>query len=307
MANTGTLHKTTTPLQTYGVLLTGIVATSLAAIFIRLAQNAEIPSLVIAASRLGIATLILTPFTLRRYSEDIRALARRDFLLIGLSGAFLAVHFITWISSLEYASVLVSSVLVSTSPLWIAGLEFAFLKLRPSRAVIIGLLAAVAGGVIIGFPAGDAPVPLGSNPLLGGVLALCGAGSLAVYLVVGRGIRPKLPLLPYIWMVYGSGALIAFTVVLLSRTQVAGYEPEGYLWVFAVALIPQLIGHSSFNYTLKHLSATFVGIAGQLEPAASALMAVFVFNEVPHEMQIIGSGLMLVGVILAITGQEAQA
>lgn len=304
MANSQAIEPVNTPWQTYLILTVGLLATSMAAIFIRLAQSADIPSLVIAASRLTIATLILTPLTLHRYQSHIRQLTRRDFALIGMAGVFLAIHFITWISSLEYTSVLISAVLVSTSPLWIALFELTFLKARLSRRVLLGLVAAVAGGVIISLPSGDVAVTLGSNPLLGGVLALAGAAGIAVYLVIGRGIRPKLPLLPYIWLVYGSAAITALFIVLVTRTPVAGYEAQGYLWVLAVALVPQLIGHSSFNYALKFISATLVGIASQLEPAASAVLAVLAFQEVPRPLQVAGSIVMLFGVILAIIGQQ---
>ena len=304
MANTQAIAPSHTPWQTYGILIVGLLATSIAAIFIRLAQGTEIPSLVIAASRLTIAALVITPITLHRYQDHVRQLTRRDFALISTAGLFLAIHFITWISSLEFTSVLISSVLVSTSPLWIALLEQIFLKSRLSRFVFIGLLAAVAGGIIISLPVGDHAVSLGSSPLMGSVLSLAGAAGFAVYLVIGRGIRPKLPLLPYIWLVYGSAAITALLVVFITRTQVAGYEPQGYFWVLAVALVPQLIGHSSFNYAVRYISATFVGIAGQLEPAASAVMAILAFQEIPRPVQVVGSIVMLFGVILAIIGQQ---
>ncbi|MBZ0302653.1 MAG: EamA/RhaT family transporter, partial [Anaerolineae bacterium] len=101
MSETQTQIITHTPWQTYAVLAGGLAAVSLAAVFIRLAQDEGISSLVIAAARLTIATLILTPFTLRCYRTHLRSLERRDLLLIGISGLFLALHFILWITSLE--------------------------------------------------------------------------------------------------------------------------------------------------------------------------------------------------------------
>lgn len=304
MSNIQALPTTHAPRQTYLVLAVGLLASSTAAILIRLAQGADIPSLFIATARLSIATLILTPIILRNYRGHIQQLARRDFLLIGLSGLFLAIHFITWITSLELTSVLISVVMVSTAPLWIALLEHFLLQSRLSRPILVGLLVAMAGGIIISLPGGEAQISLGSNPVLGSLMALTGAFTIAVYLVIGRSVRNKLPLLPYIWLVYGIAALITLIIVLLTATPVTGYPPQGYLWVLAVALVPQLIGHSSFNYVLRYLPATLVGVIGQLEPVGSATMAMVLFHEIPRPLQLIGSAIILVGVILAILGQQ---
>jgi drug/metabolite transporter (DMT)-like permease len=133
---------------------------------------------------------------------------------------------------------------------------------------------------------------------------LGGAVAVAAYYVIGRSVRPKLALLPYIWLVYGIAALAALTVIAFTRTTITGFSTSGYLWLLAVAIFPQLIGHSSFNYALKHLSATYVGVASQLEPVSSALVAFIVFQETPTEWQLVGSGIILAGVMLATIGQS---
>jgi len=101
-------------------LLTAILAVSTASIFIRFAQMDGAPSLVIAALRLTFATLLLAPLAITRYKDEILKLTRAELTLGLVSGLFLAVHFATWISSLEYTSVASSVVFVSTGPLWVA-------------------------------------------------------------------------------------------------------------------------------------------------------------------------------------------
>jgi drug/metabolite transporter (DMT)-like permease len=283
----------------------GVLAVSLAAIFIRLAQNEGMPSLVIAAGRMTVATLILTPVTLRRYSAEIRALGRPELLLAGISGVFLAAHFATWILSLEYTSVLISVVLVNSHPIWVALLEIFFLRARLARLVIIGLIVGILGSIIVAIPSGG-EVALGDNPLLGIVLAISGAITVAVYFVIGRKLRGKLSLLPYIWLVYGCSAIVLLLVVALMRIPITGYSPQGYVWIVAMALVPQLLGHSSFNYVLKYFPATYVGIAVQLEPVFSAIIAFFLFSESPLAVQILGSATILAGVVLASLGQSQK-
>ncbi len=307
MTDAALTRSTNPPLRAYAVLALGLTAVSLAAVFIRMAHAEGISSLVVAAGRLGIAALILTPVTLPRYQSQLRSLLRRDLILIGLSGVFLGLHFIFWITSLEHTTVLVSVVLVTTSPLWSAGLEAVFLRARVSRPVLIGMLLAISGAVIISLPAEGAPTALGSNPLLGSALALAGALAVSIYLVIGRSVRSRLPLFPYIWLVYSVGAVTALTAVVVTGTPVTGYSPTGYVLLLALALIPQLIGHSAFNYVLEYLSATYVGISTQLEPVMSAIMAFFLFQEAPRAVQILGSAVVMAGVVLATLGQASQS
>lgn len=287
--------------RVYPILLIGILAVSTAAIFVRFAQEAGLPSLLIAAGRLTLSALVLTPFALSRYLPQIRGLKRDELLLAASSGLLLAVHFASWIASLEYTSVLISVVFVSTNPIWVALLEFFFLKTRLNRVVIAGLLLALVGGILIGSSGGGDGA--GSQPVLGAVLALVGGVAVAIYLIIGRKLRARLPLLPYIWLVYGWAAIFLVLMVMLTRTPVIGFPADSYLWIVLLALVPQLIGHTTFNYALQYLSATYVSIAIQMEPIGSALAAFLLFREVPTAIQLGGSLLILFGVGAATLGQ----
>ncbi len=293
-------NATRAPIHAYFVLLMGIVAASVAATLIRFAQGESIPSLVIAGGRLSIATLILTPALLRQpaHIEQIRDLSMQDRLWTIVSGVFLAVHFASWVTSLEYASVLISLVLVSTSPIWVALLEIAFLKVRLSRLILLGLGLAMLGGMVIGLSGGEAGGS-SSEQITGGVLSTIGAISVAVYLVIGRRIRAQLDLTPYVWMVYGTAAILLVVAVLLSGETMFGHSVAGYGWIVLLALVPQLIGHSSFNYALAFLPATFVSVAGQMEPVFGSVVALIVLSEIPTVAQILGGVMIVVGVIMA--------
>lgn len=293
------------PVSVYLMLAAGIAAVSLAAIFIRYAQLEGLPSFLIAAGRLTVSALLLTPFALARHWTLIRSLTRRDLLLALGAGFFLAIHFATWIASLEYTSVLISVVFVTTNVLWVAVLEVLFLRVRLAALVIVGLIVAFAGGLIIGV-ADSGDTAIGSQPVLGALLALAGAIAVAVYLVIGRNLRAKLPLLPYIWLVYGMAALFLIALVVMTGTPVAGYSTAGYFWIVIMALAPQLIGHTSFNYALRYIPATVVGIITQAEPIGAAIAAFILFGQLPLPAQIVGSLLIVVGVIIASVGQTRR-
>ena len=305
MAQTTTISTSQNSNQrAYIALIIGVTAVSLAAIFIRLAQGADIPSLVIASGRLIVAALILTPLVLRNntYKQQIRQLASVEFFFISISGFFLAMHFWSWVSSLEHTSVLISVVLVTTTPIWVAILEIFFLKARLTQLIFIGLIVALMGSLVIGI-GGEESANTSGNNILGASLSAIGAMTVAVYLIIGRRLRPKLALIPYIWMVYGFAAIVLSIILVISGTSITGYNIEGYIWIIAMGLIPQLIGHSSLNYALAYLPATFISISTQAEPIGSAIIAAIIFSEIPGLAQLIGSAIILAGVTLASLGQ----
>lgn len=303
----------TTPYRAYFVILLAVVATSSAAILIRYALDAAMPPLLIAAARLAIAALVLTPLALRRHIHQVAKLSRQDLSLIILSGLCLAIHFTAWVSSLQYTTVLVSVVIVSTGPIWVAILEVLFLHIRLSRLVVAGLIIALAGGVIIGIPinAGAELTARGADDLsataTGALLAWIGALSVSVYMLIGRVLRARLPVIPYVWLVYSVAAICGCAVILLTSTRVTGYAAEGYVVLLAMGLIPQLLGHSSLNYLLEYFPAALVSMFSQLEPLGSALLALVLFRELPPEQQIAGSIIIVIGVLLASRGEIRQS
>lgn len=280
--------------RTYGMLFVGILAVSSAAILIRGAQAENIPSLVIATGRLLIASLILTPFALGSYPHELKNLTWQDIGLCILSGAFLGAHFATWITSLEYTSVVASVVLVTTNPLFVALLSFPLLGERVQRRTFFGILIAFVGSVLVALSDDAGEAPTRSAPMLGNALAVAGAIAIAFYLIIGRRIRAKLSVIPYIWLVYGTAALAMLPVFLFESP--TGYSVSGYLAVVALGIFPQLIGHSSFNYALGHFPAAYVSLMALAEPIGSALLAILFLGEMPALVAGIGSLIILIGV-----------
>ncbi len=289
-------------------LLTAILAVSTASILIRFAQ-ADAPSLVIAALRISFASLVLAPLALTRHRAELASLSRRDLGLALLSGLFLAVHFATWISSLEYTTVASSVVFVSTGPLWVALVSPLLLKEHLGRAALVGLTLALLGGTIVGLA--DACVwnnglacpslstALQGRAMWGNFLALAGAWAVTGYLVIGRKLRAKMSLIPYIFVVYGMSALALIVLMFALGESPLGYQPATYLWILALALVPQLIGHSTYNWALRYLPASLVATANLGEPIGSAILALFILGEVPTPFTLFGGALILAGIYLA--------
>ncbi|MBI3242725.1 MAG: DMT family transporter [Chloroflexi bacterium] len=299
-------------LHPYLGIVIGVLAVSAASIIIRYALAAGAPPLVIATYRLAFASLALAALVAARHRAELARLTRRDLLLAGGTGVFLAAHFAAWITSLQFTTVASSAVLVSISPLLVGVLSFVAWREKMSRALIIGLIVSLIGGVIVGLAdvcavsrGGVACPPLADfvqgRAFAGDLLALAGAVAIAFYWLIGRRLREALrvSLIPYIFLSYSTAAITLLTTVIVSRQPLVGYPPAAYFWMAVLALVPQLIGHSAFNWALRYLSATYVSVTVLGEPVGSTILAVMLLNEAPGPLKLGGGGLILVGILLA--------
>ena len=284
-------------------LIVGIITVSSGSVFIRFAQ-ADAPSLAIAAYRLGLAALLLLPVAWLRYRNEIAALELADWFWALASGIFLAIHFATWITSLEYTSVASSVALVSTSPLWVA--LFAWIAWREplNPSLLSGLGLALAGSIAISFA--EAQAAISARPFLGNALALAGALAVGGYWLIGRKLRQRISLIPYVTLVYGAAALALLAIALLYNQPLTGFKPATYGWFLLLALLPQLLGHSSFNWALGQLPAPHVAIATLGEPIGAAILAFLFLGETPSLLKGFAATLILVGIFLALRSQPMK-
>jgi drug/metabolite transporter (DMT)-like permease len=217
-----------------------------------------------------------------------------------ISGFFLALHFATWISSLDYTSVANSVVLVNTNPLWVGLLTPLIAKEKVKRAALISIVISVIGGAIIGY--GD--FAIGGKALLGDGLALAGSLCAAVYLLLGRTLRRKLSLLPYIFICYGSAAVILWVLVLSLGLPISGFSTGTVAAFWGMALIAQIIGHSTYNWALKWLSAGLIAVSLLGEPIGSTILAYILFDEGLTVYKIVGGGIILSAIYIAASSES---
>ena len=297
------------PAVPYLIVLIGILAVSTASIFIRFAQ-VYASSITIAAFRLGLAALILLPYSVIKHSRELKSLTPADLKLALLAGLILAVHFASWITSLEFTSVASSVVLVTTTPLWVSLLAPIFLGEKTPRIAFLGMGIALLGGMIIAgtdvcawqfgrLQCQLAPGSSAAETLLGDFLALLGAIAAAFYLMIGRHLRRKVSLAPYIFLVYSAAAIFLVIAMLIVDGIPPRFPNQVYLWLALLAVVPQLLGHSIFNWSLKYLPTGYVAVNLLGEPVGSIILAYFFLDEVPPAVKIIGAILILAGIALA--------
>lgn len=277
------------------VVITFAAAT--APVFIRFAQTAGVPSLAIIAIRLVLSTLLLTPFAWGQHANALKRLSRTDWLWALAAGAIHAIGLCCLFFALENTTVLVNSVLRRTSPLWTIVLEMVILQASFSGYVWGGLGVTLLGSALVAF-GGVMVFDAGQRPLLGAGLSVLDALMSAGYLVIGRKLRDKLPFLAYTWVLFAAASLMALLIVLLTGTPLLGFSEAGYGWIIVITIIAQLMGHLPMNFAVRYFPATYLSVLLQFSVIAAALMAFLYFGEMPTWLQVVGSGLIVVGVSL---------
>ena len=287
------------PSQLVVILSAGIVAVSFGAILIRLAAA---PALTVATYRVLWATCLLAPFVLSSRTSELRAMGGKDWWAVVLSGFALALHFGLWIASLDYTSVASSVLLVDTTPFFI-GLASQWILRRPcGREFWMGLSVAFLGCLVV-FRAdwsqsADSP--------LGNALALGGAAAAAVYLLIGAEARQKLSLLAYVWPVYGTAAMALALAGFGSGVRMNGFSSRTHLFMFLVGLVPQCVGHTTYNWSLRWLPPGLVGLIGLAEPVGASFLAYVILGERMTFAKLLGGIVILAGIYLASTRKRSK-
>ncbi|MGB9742832.1 MAG: DMT family transporter [candidate division WOR-3 bacterium] len=280
-------------IRIFTVLFIGIATASFASIIIRLTTA---PSLVIAAGRMLFATLLLTPFYLARPALRKRELNRKKIGMSLLGGIFLAAHFGFWIESLRHTTVTSSVVLVAMNPIFVALLSPFLIRERLSVRLWLAVIIGIVGAVIINRPAIST-----TGNLIGNLLALTGALFAALYVIIGRKLRPGISLLGYVYPVYFAAALMLILLALITGNPLTACSLKTCLFILLLAIGPQLIGHTSFNWALAYLPAPVVALTILGEPVGTTLLAVTLLRQPPTGYEILGGLIILSAIYLAST------
>lgn len=268
------------------VLAVAVLAVSSSAVLVRLAP--AIPPIALALWRTTGSAALLAP--------AIRPMARGDLARTAAAGLFLAAHFVAWFASLHHTTVLRSTVLVCTTPLWTGLIEATVLRRPPSARTWLGFGVALAGVALMAW--GGAPVDGGA--WIGDALALLGGALAAVYLVLGRVVRARVGIGAYGAVVCACAALALMPVAVATDTQLLGFSWESWLVVAGITAGPQMLGHNGFNYALRYVSAAVVSAATLLEPVGAAALAALLLGEWPTALEVAGGAVCALGVFVVL-------
>lgn len=282
-------------MTTWIILFFGVAAISSASILVRFLPG--VPAVVIAFWRLTFASLMT--FAVAGLKKELHLPTKKDVLPVLVGGVLLGLHFVAWFQSLKLTSVASSVVLVTTAPIWIALVENFWLKERLSLKEWFGICLAVLGGVLVGY--GD--FGLSTKALLGDFLALVGAWLISFHFIIGRRLRKTISLFNYTSLIYPVAALSLLLGVVFSQASFFNYHPNQFFLFFLLALFPQMIGHTSLNWALKHLKASTVVVTVLGEPIGASFLAFLFFAEMPPLLTIFGGVIILSGIFITASAQ----
>jgi drug/metabolite transporter (DMT)-like permease len=302
-------ERAPSPLLLGALVALAVVTVSLAAIFVR---QADAPAVTISFWRNAIGALALLPFAFARRHELPHG---RAFVLLPLAGLTLALHFALWIASLAYTTVAASVVLVCTQPVFVALFAFLLLRERISSMTAAGIAIAICGAVIIGGEDLLAPLmggvsvdagPPRPDAWWGNVLALLGAVAVAAYVLLGRRSRTTdgVPLVVYTFVVYASAALVLLVMALAFGDPLVGFSDDTWVAIGALALLPQLLGHTLLNWALRYVRASILSSTILFEPVIATVLAWMVLDEVPSAWTIGGGVVVLAGLVVVMAGRN---
>ncbi|KXB05725.1 hypothetical protein AKJ50_00050 [candidate division MSBL1 archaeon SCGC-AAA382A13] len=267
-----------------------VVAVSFAAIFVRLSDSHPIS---ISFHRMLFSTLVLSIFV-PNYLEDFKRITNKGWFVLLSAGFFLAAHMGLWVASLDYTTVASSVVLVTSHPLLVAWISSHYLGEKTSKRAYLSIILALGGITIMAVT----DYKFSEWGLFGDFLALLSMIAVTGYIIRGRQMRKKLSVIPYVFTVYGFSTLFLGVFSLFFSTSFKIYPIREYLLFIALALIPTMLGHTVYNWALKHVKTRVASVSLLGEPIGASILAFLILNEVPPNLTILGAIIALIGIFL---------
>ena len=273
------------------MIVVGVIGISLSSIFVKYSAA---PSAVTAAWRLIWTVLLMTPVVLgkREVRRELGETDRKTAILSVLSGLFLAIHFALWFESLRHTTVASSTTIVCTEVIWVSLGFCMFLKGKLTKKAVAAIGVTFAGSVLIAL----ADSASGDAHLYGDVLALLAAVAVAVYILIGRVVRTEASTTVYTYLVYTACGAVLMILCMVQGYGLFSFGFSAVIVGLLLAVFSTILGHSIFSWCLKFFSPSFVSASKLCEPVVAAILAGFLFGEVPTALQLLGGGLILGGV-----------
>ena len=292
-----------------GVLLAigGVVFFSLRPVIIKLAYAYVVDPVTLLALRM----IFSMPFFLAaalwaRGGSMLRPLSRRDLAAIAGLGllSYYAASFLDFLG-LQYINAGLGRLLQFIYPTVVVILSALFLGKRATRRDIAALVLTYFGLLLVFWHA------LGGeqqNLWLGAGLVFASATCYAVYLVAGSEVIARVGSVRFTAyaMVVASVACIAQFFVLRPLSAL-DLPVEVYGLAVAMALASTVIPGFMVAEALRRIGANKVAIIGALGPVTAIVLGYLGLDEIMTPLQIVGSALVLVGVVVISIKPAARA
>ena len=291
----------------YAIALISALILSTTAIFIRhLTQTYQIPSLVLAFWRDSFVVLTLLPI-LGFLRASLLRVQRRHLRYLMFYGFVLAIFNSLWTLSVSVNGAAIATVMAYCSAGFTALLGWWFLKESLDWAKILAILLSLGGCILV---SGALDPQAWHLNLLGIVTGIVSGLAYATYTLMGRsaaerGLNPWTTLL--YTFAFATIFLLFFNLLPVEQLPGKAAHPIDFLWLgsalsgwlilFLLAAGPTMTGFGLYNVSLGYLPSSVVNLIVTLEPAFTAVIAYLLLGEYLTGVQIVGSLLILTGVV----------
>ncbi|MDB4865754.1 MAG: multidrug transporter [Cohnella sp.] len=271
-------------------LLIGMIAISFAPILVR---YSDAPVSVQGMYRMLFTVMLVLPFGTKQLSA-MRSIRLKDWVLLGLAGFFLALHFLLWMASLDYTSIASSTIILALEPVFVMVGAYFIFKDRPGKIALIGMAVAFIGVCFVG--SGDMGVS--RTAFFGDTLSFLGTVAVAVNMLIAKQILTRVSSYLYSLIVFIVCVICFALYNLFTATRMTGYPGKEWLVFLLLAIVPTVFGHMIFNWLLKYVPPTTISMSVLAEPVGASLLGMVLFREVISGFQFLGGALVIVGLLL---------
>ncbi|MDT8391089.1 MAG: DMT family transporter [Lentisphaeria bacterium] len=276
------------------ILVCGVFFCSTAVIMIK---ECSVDPVLLAAFRLAVAVIVLSPFFLRDVARHRGAFGKRELRMSLLPGLLLAVHFITWIIAARMTSAANASLIVNLVPVVMPFLLVVLVGERITPGELSGTALAMIGLLMLSL----VDFHLNKTHFAGDMLCFFSMLFFAVYLALARKNRKHVPTVwLYLVPLYALAAVFCFIAALFRVNPIQVYSMKDVTMILGLGLLPTVIGHTTLNYSLKHVRGQVVSIVNMGQFVFAGIMAFLLLNETPRLVFYPASALLMAGAILAV-------
>jgi len=276
-------------------LIAGGCAIAFAPIFVRLSDAGPVAS---AFWRTALAAPLLWMWAFHVRAREPAA-GTVPFGALLAAGLFFALDLGVWHWSIVWTSVANSTLLANLAPIFVTLAGWLLWKQQVTKTFLVGMVAAIAGMFILVGP----NFSVGGTRLLGDALGALTGAFYAGYMLSVKVARDAGA---------STARLMAWstTITAIALLPVAYFSPQpfwpsgmnGWLVVFALAIVTQILGQGLIAYAFAHLPASLSSVSLLVQPVVAALVAWQLFGEAVGPVQFIGGAVVLGGIYLAKRG-----
>jgi drug/metabolite transporter (DMT)-like permease len=254
-------------------------------------KSISLPAVIVTFGRVLFSSSFLLGL-LKARKEKIALDQKSEYLVMIAAGAVMALHWTSFMQSVQVSSVAIGTITFSTFPLFAAFFEPIFFREKlTAKSVICSVI--MLAGVLILVPFGD----LQGNTFQGILWGMLSSLTYAVLSLLNRKLARSYSGTLICLYEQGAAAVILFPSLFLVRFEL------NFSTIFILAVLGVLctaVAHSLYVSCLKQVKVRTAGIISGMESVYGIVLAALILGTIPSVREILG-GMVVLGVTFYTT------